>query len=303
MKYDNPEDIIQITPLWTGERFPNGRPRVPDDILRRMRRLTLEEAWSPIWRSGYDFQFQGGFQCVHPNMTVVGRAVTAVFAPERPDLNDTLLKYGQEEEHRKGFFNQWVIDSLVEDDVVVVDMFDKVYKGTFVGGNLTTAISARTKRGGAVVWGGMRDVQQVEKITNVNVYHRGIDPTPIRQVTMLGMNVPCRIGNAICLPGDVVMATPMGVLFIPPHLAEHVVVLAEKSQVRDIFGFERLAEGTYTTADIDGDWPVALWEDFLQWFRTSDKAADYQSLTWEEELEEARERERSGAAGGNTPRA
>ncbi|WP_276353815.1 RraA family protein [Cohnella caldifontis] len=303
MKYDNPEDIIQITPLWTGERFANGRPKVPDDILRRMRRITLEEAWSPIWRRGYDFQFQGGFQTVHPNMTVVGRAVTAVFAPERPDLNDALLKYGQEEEHRKGFFNQWVIDSLVEDDVVVVDMFDKVYKGTFVGGNLTTAISTRTKRGGAVVWGGMRDVQQVEKIANVNVYHRGIDPTPIRQVTMLGMNVPCRIGNAICLPGDVVMATPMGVLFIPPHLAELAVVLAEKSQVRDVFGFERLAEGKYTTADIDGDWPVALWEDFLHWFRTSDKAADYQSLAWEEELQEARERERSGEAPGNTPRA
>lgn len=303
MRYDNPEDIIQITPLWKGERFANGRPKVPDDILRRMRRITLEEAWSPLWRRGYDFQFQGGFQAVHPRMTVVGRAVTAVFVPERPDLNDALLKYGQEEEGRKGFFNQWVIDSLVEDDVFVADLFDKIYKGTLVGGNLCTAISARTKRGGAVVWGGMRDVQQVEKMDNINVYHRGVDPTPIRQVTMVGMNVPCRIGSAICLPGDVVMATPVGVLFIPPHLAELAVVLAEKSQVRDVFGFERLAEGRYTTADVDGDWPVALWEDFLQWFRTSDKAAEYQSLTWEEELQEAREREASGGSSGNTPRA
>lgn len=303
MRYDNPEDIIQITPLWKGERFANGRPKVPDDILRRMRRITLEEAWSPLWRRGYDFQFQGGFQAVHPHMTVVGRAVTAVFVPERPDLNDALLNYGQEEEGRKGFFNQWVIDSLVEDDVFVADLFDKIYKGTLVGGNLCTAISARTKRGGAVVWGGMRDVQQVEKMDNINVYHRGVDPTPIRQVTMVGMNVPCRIGSAICLPGDVVMATPVGVLFIPPHLAELAVVLAEKSQVRDVFGFERLAEGRYTTADVDGDWPVALWEDFLQWFRTSDKAAEYQSLTWEEELQEAREREAAGGSSGNTPRA
>ena len=303
MKYDNPEDIIQITPLWEGERFPNGRPKVADDILRRMRRITLEEAWSPLWRRGYDFQFQGDFQTVHSDMTIVGRAVTAVFVPERPDLNDALLRYGNEDEGRKGFFNQWVIDSLVEDDVVVADLFDKVYKGTLVGGNLMTAISTRTKRGGAVVWGGMRDVQQVEKITNVNVYHRGIDPTPIRQVTMTGMNVPCRIGSAICLPGDVVMATPVGVLFIPPHLAELVVVLAEKSQVRDIFGFERLEQGVYTTADIDGDWSTALWQDFLQWFRTSDKAADYQSLEWDEELAEARERESGGSAGEGGPRA
>lgn len=294
MKYDNPEDILQLTPLWQGERFPNGRPKVPEEILRRMRRITLEEAWGPIWRSGYDFQFQGDFQCVHPGKTIVGRAVTAVFVPERPDLNETLLKYGHEQEHRHGFFNQWVIDTLVEDDVVVVDMYDKIYKGTFVGGNLSTAISTRTKRGGAVVWGGMRDVQQVEQITNINIFHRGIDPTPIRQVTMLGMNVACRIGNAICLPGDVVMATPFGVLFIPPHMAEMVVVLAEKSQVRDIFGFERLAQGVYTTADVDGDWTIPVWEDFLVWVRTSDKAADYQSLTWDDELKEAREMEGKG---------
>lgn len=138
-----------------------------------------------------------------------------------------------------------------EDDVAVVDMFDKVYKGTFVGGNLSTAISARTKRGGAVIWGGIRDNQQVVKIEGINVYYRGSDPTAIEDVTMVGMNVPCRIGRAVCLPGDVVLGTPSGVIFIPPHLAETTVELAEKSQVRDVFGFIRLNEGIYTTAQID----------------------------------------------------
>ncbi|MDF2958952.1 MAG: dimethylmenaquinone methyltransferase [Paenibacillus sp.] len=294
MKYDNPEDIIQLTPLWTGERFPNGRPKVPDDILRRMRRITLEEAWSPLWHRGYDYQFQGDFQSIHPEKIMVGRAVTAVFAPVRPDLHDTLLQYGNEQENRKGFFNQWVIDSLVEDDVVVVDLFDKIYKGTFVGGNLSTAIAARTKRGGAVVWGGIRDTQQITKIENINIYHRGSDPTPIREVTMLGMNVPCRVGRAVCLPGDVVLGTPAGVIFIPPHLAELAVVLAEKSQVRDIFGFQRLDEGTYTTADIDGTWAMPVWNDFLNWIKTSGRAEEYRFLTWEEELEEARALEGSG---------
>jgi regulator of RNase E activity RraA len=294
MKYDNSEDIIQLTPLWTGERFSNGRPKVSDDILRRMRRITLEEAWSPLWHRGYDFQYQGDFQSIHPEMTIVGRAVTAVFVPQRPDLHDTLLKYGNEEENRRGFFNQWVIDSLVEDDIFVADLFDKIYKGTLVGGNLSTAISARTKRGGAVIWGGIRDTQQIAKIKNINIYHRGIDPTPIREVTMTGMNVPCRIGKAICLPGDIVLATPAGVLFIPPHMAELAVVLAEKSQVRDIFGFQRLDEGVYTTADVDGSWTIAVWQDFLNWINTSEQGAEYRSLTWEEELEEARVQESKG---------
>lgn len=302
MRYDCREDILQITPHWQGERYENGRPKVPGEILERMRKITLEEAWSPLWHRGYDFQFQGDFQSVHPKKTIVGRAVTGVYVPHRPDLNDVLLEYGHKEEGRKGFFNQWIIDGLVEDDVIVIDMFDKIYKGTFVGGNLCTAISARTKRGGAVIWGGIRDVQQVEKITNINVFHRGVDPTPIREVTMVGMNVPCRIGKAICLPGDIVMGTDVGVLFIPPHLAEIAVVLAEKSKIRDVFGFRRLEDGTYSTADVDAGWPLAMWEDFLQWLQEDKAGEEYRALNWDEELEEARRME-AGEGGGDAPRA
>jgi regulator of RNase E activity RraA len=294
MKFDHAEDIIQLTPLWKGERFPNGRPKVPADILRRMRNITLEEAWGPLWQNGYMFQFEGDFKIVHPDKVMVGRAVTAVMVPKRPDLHETLLRYGHEQEGRRGFFNQWVIDQLEEDDVVVVDMFDKIFKGTYIGGNLGTAISTRTKRGGAVIWGGIRDNQQLSRIENINVYYRGSDPTAIDDVTMVGMNTPARIGRAICLPGDVVLGTPAGVIFIPPHLAETVVVNAEKSQVRDIFGFVRLREGVYSTAQIDSNWPLALWQDFLQWFENDPAAAGYRHLNWEEELEEAKRQEGEG---------
>jgi regulator of RNase E activity RraA len=290
MKFDNREDIIQITPLWKGERFPNGRPKVPTDILRRMRRITLEEAWGPIWGRGYKYQFEGDFKMIHPNKVMVGRAVTAVMVPMRPDLNDYLLKYGQQEEGRKGYFNAWVIDSLQEDDVLVVDMFDKIYRGTFVGGNLSTAVAARTKRGGSVIWGGIRDVQQVMEIDSIQTFYRGNDPTGIGDVTLVGMNTPCRIGRATCMPGDVVLGTPAGVLFIPPHLAETSVVSAEKSHVRDVFGFTRLEEKRYTTAQIDARWTLKIWEDFAEWFKSS-APEEYRHLNWEKELEDARARE------------
>ena len=160
MEFDCRTDILQWTPLWKGDRFPNGRPRVPDDILNRMHKVTLEEAWAPLWSQGYRYQFEGELKMIHPDKILVGRAVTAVMVPLRPDLNDYLLNYGHEAEGRNGFFNQWVIDSLQEDDVVVVDLFDKIYQGTYVGGNLLTAIDTRTKRGGTVIWGGIRDDQQ-----------------------------------------------------------------------------------------------------------------------------------------------
>jgi regulator of RNase E activity RraA len=170
MRFDNSEDIIQLTPNWTGERFPNGRPRVPDSILRRFDSVTTEEAWGVMWHHGYKYQFQSDFKMIHPDKILVGRAVTAVMVPKRPDLDTYLLEYGQKVEGRKGFFNSWVIESLVEDDVLVVDMFDKVYEGTYVGGNLSTAVSRRTKRGGQLIWGGIRDVQQVMSITNIQTF-------------------------------------------------------------------------------------------------------------------------------------
>jgi len=289
MKFDCREDIIQLTPEWTGERFENGRPKVPDDILRRMREITFEEAWGPLWNLGYKQQTECNFRMAHPDKKLVGRAVTSVMVPMRPDLHQTLLTYGHEQEGRKGFFNQWVIDQLGEDDVVVVDLFDKIYEGTYVGGNLSTAIAARTKRGGAVIWGGVRDYEQIVKIDATQTFFRGMDPTGIGNVTMTGFNTPCRIGGAICMPGDVVLGTISGVIFIPPQHAETVVIGAEKSHVRDIFGFIRLAEKVYSTAQIDTAWTIDMWADFLKWMANDPQAEPYRHLTWDEETAKAKE--------------
>lgn len=289
MRFDNPEDILQLTPNWTGERFENGRPKVSDDILHRMRRVTTEEAWGVLWEQGYKYQFEADWKIIHPGQIMVGRALTAVMVPKRPDLDTYLLEYGQNGEGRKGFFNSWVIESLVEDDVLVVDMFDKVYEGTFVGGNLSTAISRRTKRGGQVIWGGIRDVQQVTEIENIQTYYRGNDPTPIRDVTLVGINVPCRIGNAICMPGDVVLGTPAGIIFIPPHLAEECCTKAEKVNMRDRFGLQRLLEGIYATDQIDTLWTPEIWQDFHHW-RKDNTPAEYQHLDWTNEEEDMRKR-------------
>lgn len=289
MQFNSREDIIQLTPDWTGERLPDGRPMVSADVLKRMRNITFEEAWGPLWNLGYRFQWECNLKMTQPGLTLVGRAVTAVMVPKRLDLDKTLLRIGHENEGRKGFFNQWVIDSLVEDDVVVVDLFDKIVEGTYVGGNLTTAIHSRTKRGGAVIWGGVRDLEQIVKIKETQVFYRGVDPTGIGNVSMTGFNTPCRVGGAVCMPGDVVLGTISGVIFIPPQHAEDVVVRAEKSHIRDVFGFERLASKTYTTAQIDTAWTRAMWLDFINWFERDERAVQYRHLSWQKELDEAKD--------------
>ena len=167
MRVNDRQTIIDLTPLWKGERFPDGRPKVPQKYLDAMQNMTLEELWKPIFVKGYESQFEGDLKTLHDDgRKLIGRAVTATYVPTRPDLLDVMFDVGREVGY-KGNFNQWVIDSLVEGDVVVVDMYDKIYKGTFLGGNLTTAIKARTKTGGGVIWGGIRDTQQMKEVPDV----------------------------------------------------------------------------------------------------------------------------------------
>lgn len=243
-----------------------------------------------MWGARYQFQFEGDFKIVHPEKVMVGRALTAVMVPSRPDVHMALLNYGRNQLGYTGFFNQWTIEHLSENDILVVDMCDKIINGTYVGGNLSTAIKAKTgPNGGAVIWGGIRDLQQIVEIPDYQCYYRGTDPTPIGDVMLSGINKPCRIGKAICMPGDVVLGTMSGVLFIPPHMAEASAIVGEKQQVKDLFGFERLSQGIYTSAQVDSAvWANEIMEDFMDWFQSSPKAADYQHLEWSAEIEKSR---------------
>ena len=290
MKLSDRDEIIALTPLWDGERFPDGRPKVPQKYLDKMREMTLEELWKPIFVKGYESQFEGDLKTLHDDgRKLIGRAVTATFVPTRPDLHEVMFGVGAEE-GRKGNYNQWVIDSLVEGDVVVADMYDKVYKGTFVGGNLTTAIHTKTKNGGAVIWGGVRDVEQMKAVPDVQVYFRGIDPTPIRDFVMKDFNSITRIGKATVLPGDIVFGGGGGVLFIPSHLVKEVVEGAAKTHVKDDFGFEMISENRFTTAQIDrATWTEEMLDLLLEWIKTDPRGEKYRDLDWSLEYKLARE--------------
>lgn len=288
MHFNVREDIIQLTSKWTGERFPDGRPRVPDEDLEQLRKMTLEEIWMPLFNAGYKNQFEEHLYKLHGDRKLVGRAVTSAFIPTRPDLEETVKEIGTEE-GRKGTCNQWVIDTLVEGDVVVADMYDKVYEGTFVGGNLSTAIRNQTKTGGAVVWGGIRDLEQIQGIEGIQIYYRGVDPTPIRDFVMNGFNTPVMIGGAVCLPGDVVFGYGGGVIFIPSHMVKTVITQARKSHVKDMFGFEMIRQKVYTTADIDiDDWPVEMMDRLVHYIQTEACAAEYRDLDWTPEYDRVR---------------
>ena len=299
MIFTTREEMLAMTPLWKGERFEDGRPKVADRSLDALYSMTLEELWKPIFVKGYENQFVS-IKSLHPefkedgtvNRKLIGRAVTAIYAPTRPDYFEASFAMARSL-GKTGTPNQWVIDSLQERDVAVIDMYDKIYKGTFVGGNLTTAIQSKTKTGGAVIWGGIRDIEQMQKVPDVQVYYRGIDPTPIRDFVMTGYNAPLRMSDgreaAICLPGDVVYGCSGGVLFIPPHLVEEVVDGGAKTQVKDLFGFEMITQNRFTTAQIDKNtWTVEMLDLLMEFIRTDERGEPYRCLDWSREYDLAR---------------
>lgn len=261
------DDLEELTAAWTGERFGSGRPRVPDEVLDSLRLATTEEAWGHLFQAGYVRQFAGGWKETHPGTVIVGRAVTAQFLPHRPDFDAVVVAAGACEGHLEGDRqNSWVIETLEPGDVMVVDIFGKVVEGTVVGDNLGTAVATRTGVG-AVIDGGIRDLQGLQKLGGgVNIFHRDVDPTPIRGVTLAGINIPIRIGGVTVLPGDVVLGTPTGVAVIPAHLAADVAAAAEDTRIRDVFGKQRLSERRYTSAQIDvPTWSDDIEADFQQW--------------------------------------
>ncbi len=262
------EDMIELTALNPFERFPDGRPRVPDDLIERMKLVTTEEAWSVLRHHGYHRQFDGNWRETHPGTITVGRAVTAYFLPHRPDFHQAIQQAGlREGRSGVGGQNSWIIETLQTNDVMVVDIFGKIKDGTIVGDNLGTAVRSRT-RAGAVINGGIRDYQGLVKLNDVNFYIRGMDPTAIADVTLGGLNVPIRIGEVTILPGDIVLGTPTGVIFIPPHLAQEVVEQSEAIRVRDEFGKQRLDEGRYISGEIDvPTWRADIEADFQEWLK------------------------------------
>jgi len=259
------ESIVELTRLNPYERFPDGRPRVPEDLIERLKMVTTEQAWGVLRSHGYSHQFEGNWFRTHPNRILVGRAVTAMMVPKRPDLHNLVDETGRAE-GRVGGQNSWVIDTLQPGDVMVVDVFGKIEDGTFVGDNLSTSVQTRT-RAGAVIDGGIRDFQGISELTDIVIFCRGVHPTAIADTTLLGINMPIRIGEATVLPGDVVLGTPTGVIFIPPHLAEEVVKRSEDIRMRDRFGKHRLSEERYTSGQIDRAWTAEIEEDFQEWLR------------------------------------
>lgn len=261
------QELIALTPEWKGERFADGRPKVSDRILDRMRTVSVEEAWAVMKNAGYGYQVAEDWKLINPDSVLVGRAVTATFMPARPDVWKAIDTVGKAKGKRGQ--NSWPVDLLVRGDVYVADQFGAHRNGPTIGDNVGNAIYARTGNG-IVYDGALRDVEGLKEIGGFTSFYTSYDPSyhnpPGDLNTMItGINRPTKIRTVTVMPGDVVLGKLGVVLFIPPHLAEKVCTTSEIVRLRDMFGHQRLREGKYTAGQIDARWSDDIEKDFSKW--------------------------------------
>jgi 4-hydroxy-4-methyl-2-oxoglutarate aldolase len=270
-----PEQIIQYTPFWEGERFPDGRPKVPDSVIERLKYVSVTEAWGILRRAdsnvpgqrsqGYINQYVGTLKPMHDDVTICGRTMTAHFMPYRPDTNFAIGEQGAKDGRGRGQYT-WGIDQLQNGDVYVVNVCEALLDASHVGDNLGTAIWTKSGNG-AIIYGTLRDLEGNAKIEGFNIFVRDFRPESNSNNMMIGINSPIQIGYVTVMPGDIVLAKRLGSVFIPPHYAEMVVNQSERTRLRDKFAHNGVREGRFSARQADGAYTPEMNQEFNQWLK------------------------------------
>ena len=258
------DQMMFYTSEWKGERFPDGRPKIADALLTRALDVSIEDIWDYLRNQGYECQFDGNWQSLHPDKPFAGRALTAQYMPMRPDMLRAITAEGKAE-NRVSFNNSWPINELTIGDVYVADGFGKIVEGTLIGSNLGSGIAAHSHVG-FVFDAGIRDAEENREIENLNGLYRGYDPSAWKDMTLTSINAPIRIGRATVLPGDLVLAKRDGVIFIPAILAADAIASAEFTNLEDAFNFELNRSGK-NGGEFEGGWTPRKYDALAAWIK------------------------------------
>ncbi len=256
------EQMMFYTSEWRGDRYPDGRPKIPDSLLERALSVSIEDVWDYLRGKGYNCQFDSGWQALHPEKPFAGRALTAQYMPVRPDMMRAITAEGKAEGRVSGN-NSWPINELQLNDVYVADGFGKIVEGTIIGSNLGSGIAAHSHVG-FVFDAGIRDAEENREIEHLNGFYRAYDPSAWKDMTLTAINAPIRIGRAVVLPGDLVLAKQDGVLFIPAILASDAIASAEFTNLEDAFNFELNRAGK-NGAEFEGGWNEKKYDALAAW--------------------------------------
>ena len=222
------------------------REDVTDAQLAELEKIPLESIWGKLKNLGYNNYF-AGLKATQPGKRVVGRALTIRYLPRRPDLESalkTLADQGDWSMH----FHVRAAEEGRPGDVIVADMGGGIKEGVFFG-DIAALGAQKAGVRGAVIYGASRDLAELQKMNDFSVFAVGFDPSSAAQ-RGVDWNVPIRIGDAVVLPGDIVVAEEEAVLFFPPELAGEIIESSKKTMKKEEFERKLVEEKEYRFRDI-----------------------------------------------------
>lgn len=258
------EELIKYTAQNPFDRFPDGRPRIPDSVLEMYKDMASEEvmgagrpAAAPQSAAAgraagpppvSSVTFTDGWQLLTPGKKLIGRAFTVQFMPIRQEIAAVDQAEWKQKGNPLALNHQTAIDMLQPGDVLVADLGGNLDAGGIIGDNLAYYIWKKTGTG-FVIDGAIRDLEGVANF-GIPGYFRAAVPPAINGVMVTGINVPVRIGKATVMPGDLVFGDREGVNFIPPQNALRLAEAARITHIHDEWTRKKFDEGKYKSSDI-----------------------------------------------------
>ena len=260
------EDLIKYTAQNPYDRFPDGRPKVPDALLERLKAVSSSEELMGAGRgtapaagaqapgrggpAASFVTFTDGWQVLHPGKKLIGRAVTLQLMPRRPEVADVDAAEWKAKGNTVPLGHQSALDILQAGDVIVISAGGGLEAGGIIGDNLAYYIWKKTGTG-FVVDGAIRDLHGIANFDMAG-YFKGAVPPAIAGLMVTGINVPVRIGNATVMPGDVVWGDAEGVNLIPPQAVERLLESSLETRIHDEWTRIKFDTGKYKSTDIYG---------------------------------------------------
>jgi regulator of RNase E activity RraA len=253
-------------------RFPDGRPMIPDAVIDSVRNLQIQtiEALEALAMHKYNnSQFEGGWKTLIPGEKIVGRAFTVQFMPPRPDLQEGIQSMAKKN-NTTAVSKSASIDMLQENDLAVIDLYGKVEGGLpYVGDKLAYYIW-KTTGTGFIVDGGIYFLETMQQ-DGVQAFYRGGSPlTNTGFAIVTGVNIPVRLGDAVILPGDLVIGDEDGIVAVPPHLVSSVIKTTIMNRRRDVWIKKAFDLGRYKSSEIYGRMQEPLRTQFSNYRETGD---------------------------------
>ena len=228
------DQMVEYTKGWTGDRFPDGRPKVPDQWLERAKDMSQEEIIDPRRRPRR--------RRVYP---IRGRLARAASGNEDDGPGGHHGFYARARRSRPGSHGQSQGERHPDPQQPVRNRHVAARRrpgGGSVTGRRKAAPSSATissttscrppRSGGLVVDGSLRDLDGISAMP-MPCYYRAVHPSAIGGATLAAVNVPIRIGNVTVMPGDLVVGDREGVSFIPAQNAETILDRADETHIHD----------------------------------------------------------------------